>query len=661
MQTWCWRAARTVFEASSQRYGFSSLPSRSRTDEDADEGGAEDGSLFPPVASLRNCLKASNRAYFALLTDVNKIIIHTLPKELCVIDQCITDEAVSVEFPTSDTLEAHALTADGNFLLVAQGRVLSVFDIQQRSPTLIASINLHYSACDLTVGPVGQDKDSYYIALSGAGGAFSYKLFKPQESEDKWKLMEVSVLHESHNICSVAFSEDGASLAVAALDGHLAIWNIQKASSISEAEAFYDFFKKERVTCLTFARTKPLLAIGFWDGSILIYSQSLESSDQWTQMASWPPIDAASSSSKIGGQPGTFICWSPNERFLVHTFAQVVSITEVHTGITLASLKVPSLLGSIKGLSNFPTYGLFAFYVRSQRFYVCKWPVDAIATPTETISSDAKLLLAKNAHGSVCLTKGDDAKSYDTLTFSITWDLPVTSTLDTTLPFLYKDVLRYYDKSPTENLRLYNIASRALERHTTNSLHPAVSSPTVLLSSSLIALEMSEPVVYYLRRYDPQPTWSQLILLSSKNIVTLSGELIFVLDDQNKLYSYDMTKSKMPIYQRLPFLRDIPINDVRLIASDTHVAVVHMPHESSKSVTFQIWTSSIRNKECSNEWSLRQATFSSSVVVSPSSLVVVDMKGEELYFQHVDRTGATNISPLLKWDVMPYQSDHSIS
>mmetsp|Transcript_10654 Transcript_10654/g.65679 ORF Transcript_10654/g.65679 Transcript_10654/m.65679 type:complete len:677 (+) Transcript_10654:2832-4862(+) len=207
---------------------------------------------------------------------------------------------------------------DDRFLVLVTRRKLMAMQWKDQDVRWMDAMPLHFHARDVDVcmaddGP----SNTYVVAVAGADGV---QWFLLQENEDgtscRWKAN--ATLHSGYLMCKNRFSKDGKHIAVACVDGHVALWKVNGIHPKPNMELVYlTVIPHDRITALEFSDCGSMLAIGCWEGQVVLLKQNGTCTDG-TCKPTWEELGACknlSSHTHILSGP-TLLVWSQSGSML---------------------------------------------------------------------------------------------------------------------------------------------------------------------------------------------------------------------------------------------------------------------------------------------------------------------------------------------------------
>jgi len=249
-----------------------------------------------------------------------------------------------LRFSKGELLEGHAWSSDDEIFAVA-GCKIYLFKVCQGF-TSLHTIPLYYLPKDISLILAGCPSlhKVYSLAVAGPNGVELYQM----EISDNFKMGSSSSLHSDLAIPLVKFSPDEHYLAVAALDGHFGIWTVSSLE-MDQKEFWYIHLKTVRITSMEFSPDSTMVAVAGWEGSWHLYRKIVQD-----DKVTWEKFHFSASVDRVSGDlPGSFISWSPDNRFVRLTQCSdktsCLSTFDTQTSVTT---DIP-LDGIVKGITSF--------------------------------------------------------------------------------------------------------------------------------------------------------------------------------------------------------------------------------------------------------------------------------------------------------------------
>lgn len=219
---------------------------------------------------------------------------------------------------------------DDRFLVLVTRRKLMAMQWTDQHVRWMDAMPLHFHARDVDVcmaeeGP----SNTYVVAVAGADGVQWFLLQENEDGTYRWKAD--ATLHSGYLMCKSRFSRDGKHIAVACVDGHVALWKVNGIHPKPNMELVYlTVIQHDRITALEFSDCGSMLAIGCWEGQVVLLKQNVTFADG-ARESMWEQLDACnnlSSHTLIPSGP-TLLVWSQSGSMLavsdgcstVHFFA----------------------------------------------------------------------------------------------------------------------------------------------------------------------------------------------------------------------------------------------------------------------------------------------------------------------------------------------------
>ncbi|KAK3717914.1 hypothetical protein QZH41_008317 [Actinostola sp. cb2023] len=231
-----------------------------------------DYNLYPPAASLQNCLKFSHSyEYLGILCDFGFTTI------LKVNDKPPRFEGVVCKTLKHDneTLEGQAWSSDDQVYAVLSQK--AYLYMVEKDFSLLHVIELYYVPKDIAIATESKDiqrnpgnTSQYKAAIAGPNGVEMYHLELTENASINVK--EGIHLHNDLAIVLVEFSPDLQCLAVAALDCHFGIW-IVKSLEGEQRDFWYKHLATVRITSISFSGDSQNIAVSCWDGCCYVFTK----------------------------------------------------------------------------------------------------------------------------------------------------------------------------------------------------------------------------------------------------------------------------------------------------------------------------------------------------------------------------------------------------
>eukprot|EP00963_Diacronema_lutheri_P003592 scaffold285_cov330-Pavlova_lutheri.AAC.110 len=266
-----------------------------------------------PCAGLNSCLAACRkRPMMAVLGDEASAWLVRLESG---------GEAAStprqVSWTVKDTATCAKWSPDDRFLVLVTRRNLMAMQWDRGEIRWMQPMPLHFHARDVDVSCAADGPTpTYLVAVSGADGVQLFLLKRGEQGEFEWE-MDVS-LHGGYLMCKNSFSKDGKLIAVACVDGHVAIWKVVCIHPKLKMElVFLTVIQFDRITSLEFSDKGDMLAIGCWEGQLVLLKKT-ESGKEGAHKSIWELLDSSkdlSSQSSLPAGP-TLLAWSHSSSML---------------------------------------------------------------------------------------------------------------------------------------------------------------------------------------------------------------------------------------------------------------------------------------------------------------------------------------------------------
>ncbi|XP_031568271.1 uncharacterized protein LOC116302976 [Actinia tenebrosa] len=331
------------------------------------------------TTSLQNCLNFSHDCkYLSLLCDFGEaIIIKIEESNISTSLQGIIYK--KLEHGNGETLEGQSWSPDDGIYAVL-GNKAYLYQVHNDF-SLFHAIPLYYIPKDIAISTTltGEPKTQlkYKTVIAGPNGVEMYDL---EVNNSSIIVKQGLHLHADLAIVLVDFSPDLQYLAVAALDCHFGIWNVQSLEG-EKKDFWYKHLSTVRITNMAFSHDSQSIAVACWDGVCYIYTKSQPSTQESKTSCQWIQCNhiLQSSGERVCGLlTGSLVCWAPDSMSVRFSFANEegswLNTLDVKDGKSWTE-KIAEKGVEVKGINTLSCQaGDFSVcYLSSQQLLLSRW------------------------------------------------------------------------------------------------------------------------------------------------------------------------------------------------------------------------------------------------------------------------------------------------